>query len=85
LGEFSKTNWGDKTELREGRQVTVNTTSGLDVIVGKLKSSQWEKILTAALDACQSTRKAATVDDVIDVDADESPSADFDLVDNDSE
>ncbi|KAJ7235930.1 hypothetical protein C8J57DRAFT_1248032 [Mycena rebaudengoi] len=55
LGEFSKTNWGDKMELREGRQVMVNTTSSLDVIVGKLMPSHWEKIITAALDACQTT------------------------------
>ncbi|KAJ7251344.1 hypothetical protein C8J57DRAFT_673276 [Mycena rebaudengoi] len=85
LGEFSKTNWGDKMELREGRQVMVNTTSGLAVIVGKLKPSHWEKIITAALDASQPARKVATVDDVIDVDGDDLASADFDLVDNDSD
>ncbi|KAJ7261171.1 hypothetical protein C8J57DRAFT_473744 [Mycena rebaudengoi] len=85
LGEFSKTNWGDQMELREGRQVKVNTTSGLDNLVGKLKPLHWEKIITTALDTCQATRKAAAVEDVIDLDTDDLASTDFDLVDNDSE
>ena len=49
LNEYSKANWGDHPETREGRIIRVNSTSKLVSIVSKLKDKQWEKIFTAAI------------------------------------
>ncbi|KAJ6576279.1 hypothetical protein B0H10DRAFT_2103198 [Mycena sp. CBHHK59/15] len=39
LGEFSKTNWGDKTEFYRGLQVTITTTSALVALVNRLTAN----------------------------------------------
>ena len=48
LNEYSKANWGDHIETREGRTVHINSTSDLIAIVSKLKDRQWKKIFAAA-------------------------------------
>ena len=49
LNEYSKANWGDHPETREGCIICVNSTSKLVSIVSKLKDKQWEKIFAAAI------------------------------------
>ena len=49
LNEYSKANWGDHPETREGRIIRVNSTSKLVSIISKLKDKQWEKIFAAAI------------------------------------
>jgi hypothetical protein len=56
LNEYSKANWGDHIETREGRTVRINSTSDLIAVVSKLKDRQWEKIFAAAM-ACSWRRK----------------------------
>ncbi|KAJ7773766.1 hypothetical protein B0H14DRAFT_2632146 [Mycena olivaceomarginata] len=86
LGEFSRANWGDKVDFREGRPVYVNTTSGLVAIVRKLedKPQLWRKIIKAAVDASLPKKRSTSAQlPVIGIDA--GVSQDFELVDNDSE
>lgn len=40
LGDFSKTNWGDRTTMRDGERITINTTSGLTAYVKQLTDKQ---------------------------------------------
>ncbi|KAJ7837315.1 hypothetical protein B0H13DRAFT_2677899 [Mycena leptocephala] len=85
LGEFSKANWGDKVEFREGRPITVNTTSSLVTVVRKLENKPllWRKIIKAAIEASLPKKRRGGDIEAINVEA--VPAADFDLVDNDSE
>ncbi|KAJ6570644.1 hypothetical protein DFH09DRAFT_417939 [Mycena vulgaris] len=85
LGEFSKANWGDKMDFREGRQVSVNTTSALVRIARKLedKPQLWKKIIAAAIEASLPKRRTAGKTEVIDVDA--VAEEEINLVDNDSD
>ncbi|KAJ7905016.1 hypothetical protein B0H13DRAFT_2509647 [Mycena leptocephala] len=85
LGEFSKANWGDKIEFREGRPITVNTTSSLVAVVRKLENKPvlWRKIIRAAIEASLPKKRRGGDIEAINVEA--VPAADFDLVDNDSE
>ena len=85
LGEFSKVNWGDKIEFREGRPITVNTTSSLVTVVRKLENKPvlWRKIIRAAIEASLPKKRRGGDIEAINVEA--VPAADFDLVDNDSE
>ena len=47
LNKYSKANWGDHMETREGRTIHINSTSDLIAVVLKLKDKQWEKIFAA--------------------------------------
>lgn len=58
LNEYSKANWGDHIETREGRAVHINSTSDLVAIVSKLKDKQWDKIFTAARASGKRKKKA---------------------------
>ncbi|KAJ7687655.1 hypothetical protein B0H17DRAFT_682690 [Mycena rosella] len=86
LGEFSKANWGDKMDFREGRQVVVNTASSLVAIARKLedKPQLQKKIMIAAIEASLPKRRAGGKTEVIEIDAG-SPTEDIELVDNDSD
>lgn len=84
LGEYSRANWGDKTELREGREVPVKTTTGLIIIVRKLQTKTWKKIVAAAIEASIPQKRANTTREIIDVDA-EAGAEEVILVDNDSD
>jgi hypothetical protein len=81
-GDFSKTNWGDHTENREGKDIVIRTTSNLITVVSKLKDKQWEKILNAA--SAASRTKKETIANVVQEPSD-TPGADFNLVDDDSD
>ncbi|SRR6266404_3966461 len=59
--EYSKANWGDHVESREGRSFHFNSTSNLTAIVSKLKDKQWDKILMAAQESVK-RKKKVTVD-----------------------
>jgi hypothetical protein len=48
LNEYSKANWGDHVETREGQAIRINSTSNLVTLVSQLKDKQWDKILSAA-------------------------------------
>ncbi|KAI9461544.1 hypothetical protein BJY52DRAFT_1185373 [Lactarius psammicola] len=62
LNEYSKANWGDHVETREGRTIRISSTSDLVTIVSKLKDKQWEKILAAAWASGKRKKRAAVVD-----------------------
>ena len=38
LGDYSKSNWGDKIEIREGRQVSIKTASTILKLVSKAQA-----------------------------------------------
>jgi hypothetical protein len=38
-GDFWKTNWGDRVEIREGPQVKIKTTSNILKVVNKLSAN----------------------------------------------
>lgn len=61
--DFSKTNWGDSSLVREGKMVSILTTTNLLNIINKLKEKQWNKILEAAIEVSKSGRKADNVQD----------------------
>jgi len=62
FNEYSKVNWGDHIETREGRAIHITSTSELVTIVSKLKDKQWDKILTAArLSAKRKKRVTAVI------------------------
>jgi hypothetical protein len=82
LGDFSKSNWGDHVEYREGQQVTVNSTSNLTKVVDKLSPAKWDKIVTTALDASAIRENSKTTPDG---DADQPADEDFELVDHDDD
>jgi hypothetical protein len=48
LNEYSKANWGDRIETREGRTIRINMASDLVAVISQLKEKQWDKILKAA-------------------------------------
>jgi hypothetical protein len=76
LNEYSKANWGDHIETREGRTIRVNSTSNLVTIVSKLKDKQWEKIFAAALaSGRRKNMKAAAAAAVAATDSDSSQAA----------
>ena len=79
LGDYSKSNWGDKFEVREGLQVHVKTTSTILKLVNKLKPKQWEKILNSALEFCKVKQEAVVAHEgSIEVDS----GSDFEILDN---
>ncbi|KAJ3506852.1 hypothetical protein NLJ89_g6637 [Agrocybe chaxingu] len=61
LNEYSKANWGDHVETREGRQIHIKSTSDLTTIVSKVKDKQWEKILAVARASGKRKKKAVVV------------------------
>ena len=86
LNEYSKANWGDHIETREGRTIRVNSTSSLVTIVSKLKDKQWVKIFTAALASGRHKNvKAAAAAAVAAMDSDSSQAAVVELRDDDSD
>jgi len=79
-GYFSKTNWGDRIDRRDGKDVLIKKTSALAKMVAKLKDHQWTKILDAA--AVQARhRKVDTSNILITIE----DSSDFELEDGDEE
>ena len=80
--DFSKTNWGDRIEYREGKDVIIRTTSNIMAVISKLKDKQWEKILKAASAASRAKKETITVATQEPMDA---PGPDFDLIDDDSD
>lgn len=48
LNEYSKANWGDHYDTREGRQINTHKAAELVAVVTKLKEKQWDKILKVA-------------------------------------
>lgn len=85
LGEFSKANWGDKMEYREGQHVALTTTSSLAAFARKLeeKPDLWKKIITPAIEASLPKKRTVVKAEVIDVDA--VAAEDFEIEDNDSD
>jgi hypothetical protein len=81
-GFFSQTNWGDRFERRDGRDIPIKTTSNLVKIVKKLNTVQWTKILDAA-SALTKHRKSTASTTVINVE--ESSDSDFELEDGDED
>ncbi|KAJ7489785.1 hypothetical protein B0H11DRAFT_2229813 [Mycena galericulata] len=84
LGEFSKTNWGDRSTTRNSELIPVNTTSELLAYIKELTDRQWTRIVEAAIAACRTSRKAEKATEVIDVD-EAPPRASYKLPDNDSD
>ena len=82
-GDFSKTNWGDHMENREGKEIIIRTTSNLIDVVSKLKDKQWDKIINAA--SAASWAKKETIGIVAQEPFDAAPGPDFDLIDDDSD
>jgi hypothetical protein len=81
-GDFSKTNWGDHTENREGKDIVIRTTSNLITVISKLKDKQWEKILNAASAASRAKKETIAIVAQEPFDA---PGPDFNLIDDDSD
>jgi hypothetical protein len=81
LSDFSKNNWGDHKETREGTEVKVKTTTNLLNVIGKLKDAQWKKIIKVAVQA--SKKKQITIAPEIDIPG--SPEAEFELLDDDED
>ncbi|KAJ7646300.1 hypothetical protein DFH06DRAFT_1332687 [Mycena polygramma] len=84
LGEFSKTNWADRSLVLGGESIPVRTTSELLDFIKDLKDKQWVRILDAAIAASQASHKASKAMEVIDVDALTAPPRRV-VVDNDSD
>ena len=40
LNEYSKANWGDRIETREGRTICINMASDLVAVISQLKEKQ---------------------------------------------
>lgn len=80
-GDFSKTNWGDRMEMREGKQFKIKTTSSLLRVVDKLSDAQWEKIIDTAISASKQKKEMipAQVEEVLGSSAE----SDFELADDD--
>jgi len=76
-GYFSRSNWIDRVERHDGREIFVKKTSTLLKICGKLKPSQWAKIIEAASTYAKQKR-IAEVENTIVV-----QSSDFDIEDGD--
>jgi hypothetical protein len=88
LGEFSRTNWGDRSVSVGGEMVDVKTTSDVAHHVKKLTEKQWGRILEAAIVAAQPSHKTSKVSsNVIDLEDVEVDAGDADaiLIDNDSD
>ena len=63
LNEYSKANWGDHMETREGHTIHISSTSDLIAVVSKMKDKQWEKIFAAAQASvkCKTLKKTTDV------------------------
>ena len=77
-GFFSKNNWQDHVERRDGRDVLVKTTTGLVKLVKKLRDVQWEKIIRGAKDLAK-VKKQEVVEKPIQV----VDSSDYEIIDGD--
>ncbi|KAJ7862336.1 hypothetical protein B0H14DRAFT_2740308 [Mycena olivaceomarginata] len=80
LGEFSRTNWGDRSVSVGGEMVDVKTTSDVARHIKKLTEKQWGRILEAAI----TSKASSNVIDLEDVEVD-AGDADAILIDNDSD
>ncbi|KAJ7750936.1 hypothetical protein DFH07DRAFT_774944 [Mycena maculata] len=85
LGEFSKTNWGDRTGLQGGELVPINTTSDLASLVQTLTDAQWSKIVDSALAAARPSRRTSKAVEVIDVDDGVPVAATYNIIDHNDE
>jgi len=79
--DYSKANWGDHTETREGRIEQIKTTSNLIRLVSQLKEKQWKKILEAATLASKAKKETIAPPAA----AATEPEPEFILVDDDSD
>ena len=85
LNEYSKANWGDHPETREGHVICIKSMSNLVSIVSKLKDKQWEKIFAVALASGRhKNMKAAAAAVSADTDSDSSQAM-VELWDDDSD
>jgi len=86
--DFSKSNWADHSEFREGGvEVKIRTTSNILSMVQKLKDRQWEKIITAAKESIRKG-KSSEKDEAADGpsgDTRSSPAPSIELIDDDEE
>ncbi|RXW16190.1 hypothetical protein EST38_g9666 [Candolleomyces aberdarensis] len=88
-GHFSKYNWADREEQREGKRFTIKTTSSLIKVARKLnlpeKRDLKEKIVAAARAECKSRSGCYgySHDNIGEAEGDDSDS-DFDLMDDDA-
>ena len=80
-GDFSKTNWGDRMEMREGKQLKIKTTSSLVKVVNKLSEPQWDKIINTAISA--SKQRKETIPVQVEEVLGSSAESDFELADDD--
>ncbi|KAH6904047.1 hypothetical protein BKA70DRAFT_1432606 [Coprinopsis sp. MPI-PUGE-AT-0042] len=78
-GNFSKANWDDHKDLREGKRTLVRTTSKLIKVVGKLSDELWERIGNAAI---AETRSKHVTAPILLVDRGGTKESDFELVDD---
>ncbi|KAJ7759409.1 hypothetical protein DFH07DRAFT_772219 [Mycena maculata] len=85
LGEFSKTNWGDRTGLQGGKLVPINTTSDLASLVQTLTDAQWSKIVDSTLAAARPSCRTSKAVEVIDVDDGVPITATYNIIDHNDE
>ena len=84
-GDYSKANWGDHNETREGKIMPVLTTTNLIRVVEKLKDRQWEKIIDAAIHASKVKKETIRAPDLEEASMPTSSAEPFELVDDDSD
>lgn len=80
-GNFSKANWDDHEDVREGKRTIIRTTSKLIKVVGKLTNEQWERIENAGM-AESRGRRTVVPADIVSIDRDGTDDSDFELVDD---
>ena len=77
-GFFSKTNWHERVERRDGRDVVIKSSRTLLKLIKKLNDDQWGTIIKNA----QNYAKQKKLDETP-IDIEEIPSSDIELVDGD--
>jgi hypothetical protein len=80
-GYFSKTNWSDRVERRDGRDIVIKKVSSLLKVVDKLKDEQWIKIIEGAWVYV----KQKSLDPLATVIGTASASSDFEMEDDDDD
>lgn len=86
FNHFSKSNWGDSTEIRAGRTVSVPTTTTLMRIVMKLQDKQWEKVINAGIQASKTTKISSGGSGFPSSDGPSmAPEDDFEIIDDDED
>ncbi|KAG2005397.1 hypothetical protein CC2G_001803 [Coprinopsis cinerea AmutBmut pab1-1] len=82
--DFSRGNWGDHEEIREGRRVMVYTTSKLYKVVSKLTEPMKKKISDAAIALLPEKRRSSATTRSAPPIANQDEDSDFDLVDDEN-